>query len=272
MREETEVSIVRSKGITYFEVDDWLMAIVIPSRRREGRVTAHPMLRVSNVLVHASEKESYKTALAPHEHGSLLTHTEHGMGRIMNQLISQGFQDERCRCVLRIDDDWRGLLWTMTRGRWPKYQRFEDLLGIVSQMARNAIEGGIGVFAINMSPKPQARSALLPFQLRTWATGNFMGVCNRDLRSHDVVTMEDVDMSLQSLATTGMIWMDMRWHSINESQGMGRDKGGIADIRTFAQNDTDLQKMSEFWPGIVEPRWGVRMPSGMTRQSIHIPR
>ena len=246
---------VDDRGVTYIDGGAFEFAIFIPSKGRTDLIREQPLLEVANVLVHESEVAAYKKAVA--ESGATVVgHDCIGMGAIMNRILDLGFANEKCRATIRIDDDWGGLRWMFTRAQHWNETDPERLLHTIWAGLVMALDLGAGLFGFNWTPKPYGRTALQPFLLRNPVQGCFLAVCDRELRIHgDLHTDEDSDTNLMALHRTSLILTDQRWWNIDRGDGMGRMHGGMADVRTDAQQRIDLAKMERYWPGVFHVNW-----------------
>jgi len=246
---------VDDRGVAYIDGGEFEFAVFIPSRQRTELIEGNPLLQVANVLVHESEVEAYSQAVGEHA-AAVIGHDCQCMGQIMNRILDLGFGNERCRCSIRVDDDWGGLRWMFTRAQHWNETDPERLLHTIWAGIVLAHDVGAGLFGFNWTPKPWGRTALQPFLLRNPVQGNFLAVCDRDLRVHaDLTSDEDSDTNLMALSRTSLIVTDQRWWNVDRGEGMGRMAGGMAGVRTDAEQVANLRRLEAYWPGVVHVNW-----------------
>jgi len=245
------------------------MAVVVPSRKRESLLRKHPLREYATILVQNDEVDAYRAACG--RDLCVVGHNANGIAEIQTLMIAEAFR-AGADFVVRTDDDAVSMRWMWSRGGYMKSVTDPvEWLAIYASTGVMALDAGIAVFGYNRSPKPMARSALQPFVLRDWITGNVVGVTTPHVQiPPGMKTCEDVAISLSSLEQCGMILVDQRWYAQTKTLGMGFDAGGVSRDRTIAQHEHDLGVLANRYPGVVVLLHGEYDRAGMLRMRVEI--
>lgn len=235
--------VTREDGVRLVEWGGIYASFWMPSRKREQVALGNPFLPVCNVMVNEDERESYAADFR--EAGAdnpIFTHNTIGIPRIRNAIYDMcrlGRTGEKDlgpnageHFVVMMDDDVRRMRYSFSLKLWDAMSP-ETMLPRVFASYVAAADIGTGTFWYQQSPRPQERSTLQPFRLRTWGRGDLYGTLDPELRCDpQTASCEDMDLCLQTLAKHKVLWMDMRYFIIclvGRGRGLpGGDSGVIS--------------------------------------------
>ena len=220
----------RDDGVGVVHMDEFVFPIFCPSRKRESVLLENPMFEYMNIVVDHEERESYEHAFrrARRKPLSILTHNTYGCSRIRNYIVSHWYKPSEVeRFNFQIDDDFRALKYIMS-SRSRESNDPEYLISLIAHVGRAALDAGSGLFYISGSiMSPRERMSFMPFYLRRWAKTGFSGWIDPDLRmDENLITCDDLDLALQSIAKHKIMWVDQRWLGVFDEVD-GRMRGNV---------------------------------------------
>ena len=205
--------------------------VVIPSHGRPAKILNNPLYPVAHVVVRDYDvRDQYlgAAARAGVAHGEF-----HVTGRLANiaeirQWILDNLFDDGDPFIFVSDDDLEYVRPTMA-WRHKRMTNLDDILTIIQESYNAALDAGAGLFGYSNTGAPNRRLVSTPFSLRTYLMGQ-VGILDHSLHYDTrLFLMEDVDISVLSLAKSRIVWNDRRyyWHC-----GKQWSEGGISANRT----------------------------------------
>lgn len=241
--------ITLQNGKIGLEVCGMKVAIVTPSRKREHIIATNPFLPIANVFVHESELDSYAGYFHGKQllHGSLSTHTAVGsIAKIRNAMIEATWCDE-VDMLMMCDDDVLGMRYIGGRVTY-EVRGWRNMMPNIMATALTAREMGAPMFGFHQSGRPQERSVMLPFEMRSWISTHTAGLFDRQLRfDPQAVSHDDIDYSLQAIAKHKYVWRDHRWYVFCVIEGHAKTEGGASSIRSKENELREVEYLREKW-------------------------
>jgi hypothetical protein len=219
----------------------WTLAI--PSLGRSAVIGKHPLLAQSVVVVAERERKLYTTALPKDQAIAVLPDSIKGIAQTRNWILDNVRKPED-EFLVMCDDDIEAIQYMMSMhtrsNKDPDY-----MVAVMERTAQLALDGQVGLFGYAHTPNPKERRSGLPFILRTWLSAGVIGFVDPSLRfDSSLMTKEDVDISLQSIARHRYLiqdlryaWVCQRWNNV----------GGMASFRTQELEYDTLKFLKKKW-------------------------
>ena len=190
-----------------------------------------------------------------------------GMGK-KRQWILDNVDSE---IIFMCDDDVTGL-WCIVGSRARPIEGPDAIMAILKNSAIIAKGLGTSLFGFGHTVDTRHFQSFRPFTFSGYINGFAFGVVGRDIRFDPKLdTKQDIDFSLQVLLKKRVLWKDNRFAFKNS--GWFRRTGGMADIRTAASDEKNIEYLKKKWGDAVEIQHYKRRGTGKHQNvSIHVPR
>lgn len=239
------------------------IAIIIPSKGRPNTVkTVLSILPSARYCIAESEVEAYGIT----NKNNLLVHPDSLKGLVpKRQWILDNVTE---RCVFQCDDDIYEVV-SLVGYRPRRITDPDAIFRIIHNVAYVCDELGLKLFGYTQIPKPLYAPDNRPFAFCSIVMGAF-GIIDREL-SYDMnlVTREDVDLTLQALSKYRVNLIDTRFCFNGEAWD---NPGGLQSLRSQEQEAKDMAYMKQKWGAHVDWKTGSKEQSKRNHVTIKVKR
>jgi len=216
------------------------VVIACPSYKRPNGVDTLAYLPSTKVYVSASEFEAYKKNYPKANIISVDPKFQGNLCRIRNYILD----DNKGDIVCIIDDDLK-FLGYFEKNTVVKLTCEADVISFLIKYSNLALDLGVKLWGINISPDKQNYREYTPFSLTSYIGGPFMVHLDTDLRFDERFPLkEDYDFTLQNLNKyRKVLRVNKFFYSVKQVEQVG----GVAEYRNLDEEKRQLKELQKKW-------------------------